>query len=110
MSLKDQLSQLVYSTEQGKITPEEAPEQVPQGDGIVRIRRETKGRKGRGVTVIEGLGVTQAELKDIAKQLKKRCGVGGSTKEYAIEIQGDQREACAEWLRSKGYTVRFSGG
>lgn len=110
MSFKDQLSQLVYSTEQGKITPEQVPEQIPQGDGIVRIRRETKGRKGRGVTVIEGLGISQSELKDIAKQLKKRCGVGGSNKEYTIEIQGDQREACAEWLKSKGYRVKFSGG
>lgn len=110
MSLRDQLSQLVYSTDQGKIEPEAAPEHIPVGDGIVRIRRESKGRKGKGVTVIEGLGVPQEELKDMAKELRKRCGVGGTTKEYTIEIQGDQREACARWLENKGFKVKFSGG
>jgi len=110
MSLRDQLSQLVYSTEQGKIEPETSPEEIPSGDGVVRIRRETKGRKGKGVTIIEGLGLPQQELKELAKELKKRCGVGGSTKEYTIEIQGDQRDVCAEWLKNKGYKVKFSGG
>lgn len=110
MSFRDQLSQLVYSTEQGKITPEAAPEVIPQGDGTVRIRRETKGRKGKGVTIIEGLGISQQELKEMTTQLKKRCGVGGSSKEYRIEIQGDQREACAAWLQQQGYKVKFAGG
>lgn len=110
MSFRDQLSQLVYSTDSGKITPDEAPEAIPSGDGIVRIRRETKGRRGKGVTVIEGLGLPQLELKMLATELKKRCGVGGSAKGYTVEIQGDQRDTCAAWLEQKGYKVRFSGG
>ncbi|CUS48665.1 MAG: translation initiation factor Eif-1 [Idiomarinaceae bacterium HL-53] len=110
MSLRDQLSQLVYSTDQGKILPEAPSEEVPQGDGVVRIRRETKGRKGKGVTVIEGLAQTKDALKDIAKSLKKRCGVGGSVKEYTIEIQGDQRDVCKNWLEEQGYKVKLAGG
>lgn len=110
MTFRDQLSQLVYSTDAGKIEPEAAPENIPTGDGIVRIRRETKGRKGKGVTVIEGLGLPQQELKKLAQELKKRCGVGGSNKDYTIEIQGDQRDACAALLKDKGYKVKLSGG
>lgn len=110
MSMRDQLSQLVFTTEQGRIEPETEAEIVPEGDGIVRIKRETKGRKGKGVTLIEGLALPQDELKSLAKNLKKRCGVGGSVKAYTIEIQGDQREVCKAWLESQGYRVKFSGG
>lgn len=110
MSFKDQLSQLVYSTDTGKITPEQDTEQVPSGDGIVRIRRETKGRKGKGVTVIQGLEVNTDTLKSISKALKKKCGVGGSVKDFTIEIQGDQREVCKAHLENEGYKVKLAGG
>ena len=89
---KDQLSQMVYSTDQGRISPEPEAEEVPEGDGIVRLRRETKGRKGKGVTLVTGLALPQNELKQMAKKLKQQCGVGGSVKEYVIELQGDQRD------------------
>lgn len=110
MSLRDQLSQLVYTTDGGKVDTQPEPPQHGPSDGVVRIQRETKGRKGKGVTVITGLPLTQDELKAIAKQLKSRCGVGGSVKQFNIEIQGDQREACKDWLSQQGYTVKLAGG
>ena len=81
-----------------------------QGDGIVRIQRQTKGRGGKAVTVITGLDADESALKQIAKTLKQRCGVGGSTKAGTIEIQGDQREACRLALTELGYTCRIAGG
>lgn len=110
MSMRDQLSRLVYSTDQGRINEPTPAAEIPQGDGIVRIQRETKGRKGKGVTVISGLGLAENELKVLAKTLKTRCGVGGSVKEFTIEIQGDQRSACKEYLEQQGYRVKLSGG
>ncbi|KPD22951.1 MULTISPECIES: stress response translation initiation inhibitor YciH [Idiomarina] len=107
---KDQLSQVVYSTDSGRIDPEPEPESVPEGDGIVRLRRETKGRKGKGVTIVNGLNKPQAELKSIAKKLKQLCGVGGAVKEYEIELQGDQRDSIESWLKKEGYKVKRSGG
>lgn len=108
--MRDQLSRLVYSTEQGRIEEPKPEETAPETDGIVRIRRETKGRKGKGVTVIEGLGLTSSELKPIAKALKARCSVGGTVKDFTIEIQGDQRDNCMQYLQQQGYTVKLSGG
>ncbi|MGM0524758.1 MAG: stress response translation initiation inhibitor YciH [Pseudomonadota bacterium] len=107
---KDQLSQVVYSTEQGKIDPEPEPEEVPEGDGVVRLQRQTKGRKGKGVTIVSGIPEPQQELKAIAKKLKQFCGVGGSVKEYEIELQGDQRDAAEQWLTKQGYRVKRAGG
>ncbi|WP_404399602.1 stress response translation initiation inhibitor YciH [Idiomarina seosinensis] len=107
---KDQLGQLVYSTDAGKIDPEPEPEVIPQGDGIVRLQRQTKGRKGKGVTLVTGLEKPEKELKAVAKQLKQYCGVGGAVKEHTIEIQGDQRDAAERWLKQQGYTVKRAGG
>lgn len=109
-SLQDQLSQLVYSTDQGRIDPEPEQEQIPESDGVIRIRRETKGRKGKGVTVLSGFGVSVDELKVIAKTLKKFCGVGGSVKEHTIEIQGDQRDTIEKWLANNQYRSKRTGG
>jgi len=109
-SLQDQLSQLVYSTEQGRIKPEPEAEPVPVGDGIVRLQRQTKGRKGKGVTLITGIELPNDELKQLAKALKTRCGVGGSVKDFVIELQGDQRDIAAEFLKKKGFQVKLAGG
>ena len=89
---KEKNSRLVYSTETGRIKEEKPATSIPQGDGIVRIRRETAGRNGKGVTTISGVPMDEAKLKDLAKALKVLCGVGGAVKDGAIEIQGDQRE------------------
>lgn len=108
--MRDQLSQLVYTTDKGRVedSPTE-PERGP-GDGVVRIQRETKGRKGKGVTVISGLTLLPDELKILAKKLKQHLGVGGSVKDFNIEIQGDQRDACKAWLEKHGHKVKLAGG
>lgn len=87
--------------------PEKA---IPQGDGIVRVGRETKGRKGKGVTVITGIPLDQKGLQKFAKQLKRKCGAGGTVKAGVIEIQGDHRDLLLHELSQQGYTVKRSGG
>jgi translation initiation factor 1 len=107
---KDKNSRLVYSTETGRIKEEKSVTTMPQGDGIVRIRRETAGRNGKGVTTVTGVLLDEAKLKDLAKALKVICGVGGSLKEGVIEIQGDQRDKLKAELEKRGFTVKLAGG
>lgn len=107
---QDQLNQLVYSTDKGKVTPEPAAEVIPDSDGIVRIQRQTKGRKGKGVTVISGIAEPEQTLKALAKKLKQHCGVGGAVKDHCIELQGDQRTPAQQWLQKQGYQVKLAGG
>ena len=113
------LGGLVYSTELGKTCPgcKQAVDActcnedvLPEGDGIVRVRYERKGRGGKGVTLVEGIIESQEKLKAIAKELKKKCGVGGALKDSTVEIQGDQRDLIIQLLSDKGYTVKKSGG
>ncbi|MEZ8463018.1 stress response translation initiation inhibitor YciH [Vibrio splendidus] len=101
---------LVYSTETGRIKPEEEKVQRPKGDDIVRIQKETKGRKGKGVSIVTGLDLDDAPLKLMAAELKKVCGCGGSVKDGNIEIQGDARDKLKAHLEKKGYKVKFAGG
>ncbi|WP_154173395.1 stress response translation initiation inhibitor YciH [Vibrio metoecus] len=100
---------LVYSTEVGRIKPEEIKIERPKGDGIVRLLRETKGRKGKGVTLIKGLDVDDTELKLLAAELKKKCGCGGAVKDGDIEIQGDVREQLKTLIEAKGFKVKLAG-
>ncbi|MBD1571173.1 MULTISPECIES: stress response translation initiation inhibitor YciH [Aliivibrio] len=101
---------LVYSTDVGRIKQEEPKAERPKGDGIVRIQRETKGRKGKGVCVVTGLDMEDTQLKLLAAQLKKLCGCGGSVKDGDIEIQGDNREKIKDFLTKQGHTVKLAGG
>lgn len=110
---------LVYSTEFGRACPDcrqPAAEcrchepQLPAGDGIVRVSRESKGRGGKVVTLVSGVPLAGAELKTLAKELKQKCGVGGALKDGIIEIQGDQRELLAAELSKRGFTVKKAGG
>lgn len=78
-------------------------------DGIIRLSRETKGRKGKGVTLIHGLDLGEKDLKALAKKLKALCGSGGTIKEGVIEIQGDHRAILKETLE-KDYSVKLAGG
>lgn len=80
------------------------------GDGIVRVGRETKGRKGKAVTVITGLTLDREGLAKLATELKQKCGAGGTVKGSVIEIQGDQRDMIVEELKRRGYAVKRSGG
>jgi translation initiation factor 1 len=79
-------------------------------DGVVRVSRETQGRKGKGVTVITGLGLPQTELDALATELKKRCGSGGSAGNGRIEIQGDHRDRLVEELTRRGWQAKRAGG
>ncbi len=117
-------NRLVFSTGAGRLCPEctrpladcrckrSRPAQpvVTPGDGIVRVSRETKGRKGKGVTIIKGVPLAGNELEALATKLKKRCGCGGTVDGGSIEIQGDHRDLLLEELGKLGYTVRRSGG
>ncbi len=109
MSWQDQLSNLVYSTDKGRIKKEKAPTVTPS-DGIAKVRRETKGRKGKGVIVISDLGLAPKALKDLASKLKKSCGTGGSVVDETIEIQGDKRDTIKAILEKEGFKVKFIGG
>ncbi|MBU0961844.1 MAG: translation initiation factor Sui1 [Proteobacteria bacterium] len=110
----------VYSTEFGKMCPDchhpaakctcREKQSTPENDGIVRLMRETKGRKGKGVTLITGVSLKNEGLKEIAKALKQKCGSGGSVKNGIIEIQGDHRDLLERELGKLGYTVKRAGG
>ena len=113
-------SRLVYSSAQGRVCPHcglpqpscvcrKSP-RAARGDGVVRVRRETKGRKGKTVTAISGLPLPEAELGALAGDLKRRCGTGGSVVDGVIEIQGDHRDTLVSELESRGYQVKRAGG
>lgn len=109
-------STLVYSTETGRICPAcgqpvegcrcvkgKKPVSSSRGDGKVRITYETKGRRGKGVTIVTGFTEdNDGGLKALARKLKQRCGTGGTVKGGTIEIQGDQREILLVELKAMG--------
>ncbi|HHF6747750.1 TPA: stress response translation initiation inhibitor YciH [Haemophilus influenzae] len=103
-------SVLVYSTDVGRIKEEKLTVARPKGDGVVRVQKQTSGRKGAGVSVITGLDLSDEELKKLAAELKKRCGCGGAVKNGIIEIQGEKRDLLKQLLEQKGFKVKLSGG
>ena len=76
----------------------------------VRVGREVAGRSGKGVSVISGLPLDEAQLAELATRLKKLCGAGGSVREGVIEIQGEHRDRLVAELCKLGYPARRSGG
>jgi translation initiation factor 1 len=120
--MKSKLSSggLVYSTDSGRICPGcrrplaqcqcQTAQPRPKGDGVVRVSRETKGRAGKGVTLVRGLDLDDADLQALAKQLRVACGCGGTVKDGVIEVQGEHVERIIELLRAKGHTVKRAGG
>lgn len=113
-------TQRVYSSEGGRLCPrcgrplaqcQCGKKQVPpKGSGQVRVGRQTQGRKGKGVTVITGLPLAEEGLLALARELKQRCGTGGTVKDGVIEIQGDHRDALVAELEKRGYAAKRSGG
>lgn len=81
-----------------------------EADGIVRIGRSTKGRRGKGVTTVTGVPLGDDELKELAQKLKAKCGAGGAVKDGIIEIQGEHRQLLQKTLEAMGYTVKQAGG
>jgi translation initiation factor 1 len=83
---------------------------IPQGDGIVRVSRDVKGRRGKTMTIVTGVLLDEQGLQKLATELKRKCGAGGTVKEGVIEIQGDHRDLVAVELTKRGYTVKLAGG
>lgn len=113
-------STLVYSTETGSTCPScgkslkkcvcQQKQVKFKNDGVIRVSRETKGRKGSGVTLISGLPLTLDQIHDLAKQLKQLCGSGGTVKDAVIEIQGEHRDKVVMELIKRGFTAKRAGG
>ncbi len=111
---------VVYSTGTGRMCPAcgrslnacacKAGAAPAKSDGIVRVGRETQGRKGKGVTVVTGVPLAGAELEALATELKRRAGSGGTVRDGRIEIQGDHRDLLLAELGKRGGKVRRSGG
>lgn len=113
----------VYSSEHGRLCPRcgapsgrcrcqpRASASVPaEGDGIVRVSRTRRGRRGKIVTEISGLPLAEPDLRDLASDLKRLCATGGSVKDGIIEIQGDQRDTLVLALEERGFRPKRSGG
>jgi len=111
---------VVYSTDTGRRCPScgkaiaacvcKQATKIVHSDGVVRVSRETKGRGGKCVNIISGLGLAPAQLETLCTQLKKRCGTGGTAKDGTIEIQGEHRDTLVAELSKRGYTVKKAGG
>lgn len=110
----------VYSTVSGRICPDcgqpaascicgRKPHKS-QENGIVRVRREVKGRGGKTVTTISGIPLEEKGIRELASQLKHRFGTGGSVKNGIVEIQGEHVDLLIAELTKMGFTVKRSGG
>ena len=104
-------SRIVYSTGNGSHKDDEAKQvnHPEPSEQKVRLHLDRKGG-GKIVTVIRGMIHEDEVLVNLTKELKKRCGSGGSFKENKILIQGNKREIIKEILLKKGYDVKLSGG
>lgn len=113
-------SRVVYSTDQGRHCPTcSQPVNACRcsnqsisniTDGVVWLQRQVKGRAGKPVVIISGLGLDPSELKKLAKKLKSKCGAGGSIENNDILIQGDNRDLVKSELESLGFIVKLAGG
>jgi len=105
----EERSTLVFASGIGRIKEEKPKAVRPQGDGVVRIMLKRLGG-GKTASVVTGIPLDEDELKDLARALKQKCGVGGSVKDFCIEIQGDKRNILKAELEKRGYTVKLAGG
>ena len=131
MTSRHEGDRLVYSSDRGRVCPacgraesrcrcrgkgarariqaREAADAARSGDGIVRVGRSTKGRRGKVVSTVTGVPVEADELLALAGDLKRRCGSGGALKDGVIEIQGDHRDTLVEELEKRGFKVKRAG-
>ena len=129
---RDGGDRLVYSSEHGRVCPEcgrtesrcrcrgkgararikarEDAAAAQKSDGVVRVGRSTKGRKGKTVSTVTGVPLDEDALQKLAGELKRRCGTGGALKDGVIEIQGDHRDTLVAELEARGFTVKRAGG
>lgn len=104
---------VVYSTNPDfDYAKEEDSEQetLAPGQQDLRVSLDKKNRKGKAVTLVTGFVGQEDDLKALGKLLKSKCGVGGSTKDGEIMIQGDFRDQVMQILQKEGYKVKRSGG
>lgn len=123
---------LVYSSEHGRVCPEcgrsesrcrcrgkgararikarDEAAAAQKSDGIVRVGRSTKGRKGKTVSTVTGVPLDEGALQTLTGELKRRCGTGGALKDGVIEIQGDHRDTLVAELETRGFQVKRTGG
>ena len=83
---------------------------VPNKTTVARVGRETKGRRGKGVTIISDLPLNEHDLAELSTKLKSKLGTGGTVKDGRIEIQGDHRDRVVEELEKMGYRAKRAGG
>lgn len=114
-------SRLVYSTDGGRVRQPPPPlsrtqlpaargATNPPADGIVRISRDRRGRGGKTATTVTGLPGSEAELDALLRQLKSKCGSGGSRDGRDLVLQGDLRERLRAELEALGHRVKLAGG
>jgi translation initiation factor 1 len=118
-------TRLVYTTESGRMCPScghpaakcickkkktAKKHSIYPNDGIVRISRDVKGRKGKTVTAVFGVPLDDKKLHQFAKTLKRLCGTGGTVKDGIILIQGDHSKTLLNEIEKQGYTVKLAGG
>ncbi len=104
---------MVYSTNpdfQFESGEQEERKTVAPQQQLLYVSLDKKNRKGKKVTLVEGFMGTTEELKSLARELKSRCGVGGSVGDNNILIQGDFRDRVITLLQEKGFKVKRSGG
>ena len=117
---------LVYSTDSGRMCPtcrrplascackahaaKTSQSAAAAASRSVTVWRETKGRAGKGVTVVRGLAMDDAALAVLGKQLKTMCGSGGTVKDGVIEVQGDHCEQVMQALDKQGFIAKRAGG
>jgi len=107
-------SRTVWSSEAGDQRKETekavVQKSLPPGEQTVYLHRDSKGRGGKGVTLLRGFVLTEADLSALAKKLKQSLGVGGTVKADVIELQTQEREKIAAALAKLGYRVKIAGG
>ncbi len=107
-------SRTVWSSESGdlrkKQTEKPAGKSLPPEKQTAYLHRDSKGRGGKGVTLIKNLVLSEADMNVLAKQIKQACGTGGTVKDGVIEIQGENRKRIADALIKLGYKVKLAGG
>jgi translation initiation factor 1 len=121
--VRDDGARTVYSSHGGRLCPKcgrpaaacrcpaaAAASSAFPNDGVVRVRREKQGRGGKTVTTVAGVPLPPDGLRDLAAELKRRCGSGGTAKAGVIEIQGEHVETVMAELAAKGWRVKRAGG
>ncbi|TDS14591.1 translation initiation factor [Sphingobacterium paludis] len=111
---KQRFEGIVYSTANDfdyvESTPSEDVTTLPNNQQRLKVMLDKKARKGKVVTIVEGFVGTEEDLNDLAKELKQKCGVGGSAKDGIILIQGDFKNRIFDMLKAAAYQVKLVGG